>query len=191
MAGKSQKEVIIQVAVQLFKEKGYAATSMQDVAKNLDCTKAAIYYYFESKEDILLTIINETMQIAEEKIEHVISQDLNPPQMLKAIIKDHIYAVFEKKSFITVFFFDKNNLSSENLELIHQRRRKYEEKIAQVIKRGMDEGYFAKTEVLPVVYGILGMCNWMVQWYKPEGKFEPDEIAEIYWDIAYKGLKNK
>jgi AcrR family transcriptional regulator len=183
-----QRDVIIETAVQLFKKKGYPATSMQDIAKEINCTKAAIYYYFSGKEEILMTIMEQAMTIAEDKMAQILTEELTPPQMLKAIIFGHMMAVFEEQAYITVFFFDKHYLSDENLGIIHLRRRQYEEKIAEVVKQGIDEGYLEPTEVLPVVYGILGMCNWMIQWYQPNGKLKPEEITDIYWQLISKGI---
>lgn len=188
-----QKEAILQVAVNLFKKNGYASTSMQDIARELKCTKAAIYYYFNSKEEVLMTAIDNTMSLAEENLTQVLTRELtknlSPPEVLKEILVTHIKTMFEEKTYITVFFFDKHNLSEKNLNIIRQRHRIYEKEIARVIRRGINEGYFTALEELPVVYGVLGMCNWMVQWYKPDGNYGLDEIAETYWQLIFQGIK--
>lgn len=184
-----QREVIIETAVQLFKQKGYPVTTMQDIANEMNCTKAALYYYFSSKEEILMEIMDQVMTIAEKKIELVLDKELNPPQTLKAILKGHILSVFEQPAYMTVFFFDEHFLSENNMEAIRSRRRKYEEKIFGVVSRGIKEGYLEPVEIKPIVYGLLGMCNWMVQWYQPSGKLKAEEIADIYWSLIFRGIE--
>ncbi|MBS4026881.1 MAG: TetR family transcriptional regulator [Clostridia bacterium] len=182
---------IIEAAVQLFKKNGYPTTSMQDIANELGCTKAAIYYYFTGKEDLLLAIMNLTMTIAERNLAQVLAQELDPPQTLKAILKSHITSIFEEQAYITVFFFDKHYLSPENLHKINLRRRGYEQEIARVVEQGMKEGYLEQVEVQPIVYAMLGMCNWMIQWYQPAGRLKTEEIAQIYWELIYQGIIKK
>jgi AcrR family transcriptional regulator len=186
-----EQRVIIETAVQLFKKKGYPAASMQDIAKELGCTKAAIYYYFTGKEEILMAIMNQTMATAEKNLAQVLAQDLDPTQTLKAILKSHISSIFAEQAYITVFFFDKHYLSGDNLKEIDLRRRRYEEEIAQVVRRGIKEGYLEEVEVQPIVYAMLGMCNWMVQWYQPGGKLKAEEITQIYWELVFQGIKKK
>ena len=184
-----QREVIIETAVQLFRKKGYPVTTLQDIAMELNCTKAGIYHYFTSKEEMLMEIMDQVMTIAEKQIEVVLVEDLNPPQMLKAILKGHIMAVFEEPAYMSVFFSDVHFLSETNMEAIYGRRRKYEEKIFEVVRRGIEGGYLESVEIKPVVYGILGMINWMGQWYQPGGKLNAEEIAEIYWALIFKGFE--
>lgn len=184
-----QREVIIETAVHLFKEKGYPVTTMQDIARELGWTKAAIYYYFKSKEEILMEIMDQVMTIAENQIEQVLTENSDPVQTLKAILKGHITAVFAEPAYMTVFFFDEHFLSAENMKVIRSRRRQYEQKISEVIRQGIDQGYLEPLEIKPVVYGILGMCNWMVQWYQQSGRLTGEEIAEIYWSLIFKGIE--
>lgn len=185
------KEKIIETAAILFKEKGYAGTSVQDIADNLGVTKAALYYYFQSKEEILWEIIDRTMNTAEQRMQELMKQEMPLIERIKRIILNHIMSVLDDSPYMTVFFSERARLSPEKLKAINTRRRNYEECIANFIRQGIKENVINSVNVLPTVYGILGMCNWLYQWFNPQGPCKPEEIASIYSEIILDGLIKK
>ncbi|MHB1406240.1 MAG: TetR/AcrR family transcriptional regulator [Desulfitobacteriaceae bacterium] len=185
------REKIISMAVELFQEKGYRATTVQDIANKCGVTKAALYYYIQSKEEILWEIFDQTMTTAEQRMDGLMKENVSLEQRLKAIVSNHIMNVRDDSPYMTIFFTEKAHLPRDKQEQITNRRRQYENKIAEIFEQGIREGVLKPLPVLPTVYGLLGMCNWMYQWYNPNGKLSAEEIAKVYTEILLQGLLNK
>ena len=183
------KQDIIEASVKLFNEKSYSATSVQDIAKSLGVTKAALYYYVSSKEQILYEIFDQTMTTAEARLNMLMEQEMSIEERIRKIVFNHIMAVFDEAPNIKVFFTEKAYLSSENDILINARRRRYEEIIADVFRRGVAENILKKDlEILPTVYALIGMCNWLYHWYDPAGRLKPGQLADHYANILLQGI---
>ncbi len=182
------REKIIEEAVELFKVKGYLGTSVQDLANKLGFTKAALYYYIQSKEEVLWEIVDQTMCTAERRMETLMQQEMPVLERLKQIIYNQILNVQDDAPYMTIFFNEKVHLSPEKLAIIHARQRNYEESIATVIRQGIAEGVLEPVDALLTAYGILGMINWIIYWFDPNGTCKPEEIAELYVGIILRGI---
>lgn len=184
------KQSIVEAAVRLFKSKGYGITSVNNIADELGCTKAALYYYFNSKEDILYEIFCQSMSAAETRFAQLMSLQMPVEERLRKIIYNQIMATVDAMPQISIFFTERANLNPAYQEEINLRRRKYEENVAEVFQEGIRAGVLKEIDVLPTVYGIIGMCNWLYHWYKPDGRLKPEELAELYADMILKGIFN-
>jgi len=182
------KDKIIATAVELFHEKGYSATTVQDIANSLNVTKAALYYYIHSKEEILWEIFDKTMNTAEKRIEELLKRDMSVEKSIRALIHNHIMNVRDEAPYMSIFFTERVHLPLEKQEEIYFRLQTYEKKITFIFHKGISEGALKSLPVLPTVYGILGMCNWMYQWYDPKGKLSPEEMAQYYAEIILNGI---
>lgn len=182
------KQEIITASVNLFNEKSYSATSVQDIADVLNVTKAALYYYISSKEEILYEIFDQTMTTAEFRLNKLMEQKMTVEERIRKFIYNHIMAVFDEAPNISIFFTEKAHLTPDNLESINVRRKIYEKKIASVFEEGIEKNILKKIDVIPTVYAIIGMCNWLYHWYKPNGRLKPEEIAELYSDMILNGI---
>lgn len=182
------KQEIIKTAVYLFNKKGFSATSVQDIADALNVTKAALYYYISSKEEILYEIFDQTMTTAELRLKNLMKKKIPVEELIREIIYNQIMAFIDEMPNIAIFFTEKAHLLPENLKSINARRRKYEDIIVGVLEEGVEKGIFKKVDIRPTVYAIIGMCNWLYHWYKPEGRLKPEEIAYLYADIILNGL---
>lgn len=183
------KQDIVEKSIKLFNEKSYSATSVQDIADALGVTKAALYYYVSSKEEILYEIFNQTMTTAEKRMEKLMQEEKPVEEQIRAIIFNHIMAVFDEAPNIAIFFTEKHHLAPANLDSITQRIRKYNGMIAKVFRQGVQEGVLNKNiDIVPTVYALLGMCNWLYHWYDPQGRLKPKELAECYADLLLNGI---
>lgn len=185
------KQKIIDTATALFNQKGYAVTSVQDLAGQLNVTKAALYYYISSKEEILYAIFDQTMTTAEKRLEKLLKEKITVEEKIRKIIYNHIMAVFDEAPHIAIFFTERAHLLPENLASLRKRQRNYEETLADVFREGIEKGILKRVEVLPTVYAVLGMCNWLYHWYEPAGRIKPADLADLYADIVLSGILRK
>ncbi len=177
-----RKQKIIDKAAILFHKKGYSSTTLDNVSKELGITKAALYHYVESKEELLSIIYAQAIENIFRDTYEIAGMDLSPDEKLRRIIRHHIKNVIIKDlSMFSVFFSEESKLSEKDFQKIRKEKNKYTRMIEQIIKEGISEGLFKKVDPKLQAYAILGMCNWIYKWYRlDKGFYEPDKIADHF-----------
>jgi AcrR family transcriptional regulator len=180
---------IIDTAVNLFRKKGYRTTSLDDVSNELGITKAALYHYVESKEELLSVIFTQALQVIFEGTQQIAALDLPPEKKLRQLIHNHITNIIIKnQSLLYVFFAEENQLPEKFSRMVRKKKREYDEILLSVIGEGIAAGVFEKVDPNLLVYTIVGMCNWIYLWYKPGIPYGPDDIANQYIRILERGF---
>jgi TetR/AcrR family transcriptional regulator, cholesterol catabolism regulator len=188
--GKSlRKQRIIDVAVKVFHEKGYRSATLGDIAKELGVTKAALYHYVSSKEDLLSIIYIQALESFFANAYEIGEMDLPPPEKLRLLIRHHIKnIIIQNLAMFAVFFSEENQLPEKDFQKIRKEKRKYTGVVEGIIKAGIKNGYFRPTDPRLQAYAIIGMCNWLYKWYKPdESSQTPDEIADHFIALLENG----
>lgn len=180
---------IIDTAVELFHKKGYRSTTLDDVSKELGITKAALYHYVSSKENLLSIIYIQALENIFKNTDKISGMKLPPDEKLKLIIRNHIKdIIIQSLSMLSVFFSEENQLPEKDFREIQEEKKKYNRILEKIIQEGISQGLFRKADPRLQAYGILGMCNWVYKWYKPGGAFySPDQIAENFIDLLERG----
>lgn len=153
------KNQIVETAALIFQEKGYPATTMEDIAYHIGVTKAALYYYVKNKESILCAIFDRALETVESKLNQIILSNVPPIEKIRLFILNHLIATIGEAPIIKVFFSEGKHLPANKLLEVNQRRRRYEEDACRIFREGIAVGELQNIDVLPVVYGVLGMCN--------------------------------
>ncbi len=190
-----RKQKIIQTAADLFQKKGYRSTTLDDVARELNISKAALYHYVSSKDELLSIIYTHTIKnIFMPGTTEILAMNLPPNEKLKLFIRNHIKnIIIESLAMFSVFFSEENQLSGKEYQKILREKKKYNHILEEILKEGMSKGIFNKGDVKLQSYAILGMCNWIYKWYKVDQKmYTSDQIADHFIDLLEGGyLKNK
>ncbi len=180
---------IIDTAVELFRKKGYRTASLDDLANELGITKAALYHYVESKEELLSVIFTQALQVIFEGTQQIAALDLPPDKKLRQIILNHITNIIIKnQSLVYVFFAEENQLPTKISRMVRKKKREYDEILLGIIQEGITAGVFEKVDPNLQVYIIVGMCNWIYLWYKPGIPYSPEDIANQYIRILERGF---
>lgn len=181
---------ILHTAARLFQERGYEATSMQDVASALDVSKGALYHHFQSKDEILFEIMNHGLDVFDEEVLNVVRPMPDPVERLRACIARHIGMVLRGRDReITVILHENRTLPSRLRKLINARKKSYilflEETIEAVQKQ-----MATKNDISPqsAAFALLGMINWIYQWYRPGGSLSEEQLIRDYTTIFFDGL---
>lgn len=191
MRGRNVKKKITENSIQLFEKKGFKETSIQDIVDSLDVTKGTFYYYFSSKEELLMDIhlqyIDEILNIQNEILAN---QKMDHKTKLFEIIYMLISRIKSKRSSAKIFFREMQNLSEARLVDIIPKRDQFRLNIEQVIKDGREAGEF-RSNLNPsiVTFGVLGIANWSYNWFHPEGSLTDYEVTEIFVDMILKGIE--
>ncbi|AIF44918.1 MULTISPECIES: TetR/AcrR family transcriptional regulator [Virgibacillus] len=185
------KERMTAQSIKLFEKKGFSQTSIQDIVNELDVTKGTFYYYFSSKEQLLMDIHSDYITQLLSRQQKIIQQEeISQLEKIRRIISLLITDIADKGSSARVFFREIRHLKSENIEQIKQQRNEFRFNIEKTLDEGKEKGEFREgLRSDMIAFGILGVTNWSYQWYKPDGTITPDELAEIYTDMILNGIK--
>ncbi|NPV60750.1 MAG: TetR/AcrR family transcriptional regulator [Actinobacteria bacterium] len=184
---KSRWEEILAVSARLFREKGYRATTMDDIAYELNVTKPALYYYIKTKHDLLYAVIESAVEQLIEGAQRIMEGEGGVEEKLRRLIAWHVNMFSENSDFTTVYLAEESELPEDKRRFIRDLSRKYQEFYRQLLREGMEQGIFRDMDIPMVVRAISGMCNWLFDWYRRDGKYTTDEIADIFYDIVMKG----
>jgi AcrR family transcriptional regulator len=176
-------------ALRLFRQKGYHATSMQDIAAAVGLYKGSLYHYIGSKEELLVRVFERAMAALLEDTERIAADEaLGPSAQLRQIIEAHVEAVANNLDALTVYLHEWRALAGESLASVRLQRERYTGLVGGIVSRGVHLGEFQAADVRIVTLGLLGMCNWLCQWYRPGGRLTPAEIAGHFADLVLSGL---
>lgn len=184
-----RKREIIAEAQRVLKDKGFAATSVRDIAKALEMEPASLYSHFSSKEDILKITCFDMAQKFELAVKEVNDIYFNAEEKLRMAIKLHVQILTDNLDSAIIFIRDWRNLTGESLEQFIAKRNVYEDGMREIVQTGIDEGIFNETDKKFAALTILSSVNWIVEWYQPNGKLTPEEIAEKLSGFILSGLK--
>lgn len=185
---RTRRDELLQAAAHLFARKGYHATSMQDIAEALDILRGSLYHHIESKEALLLELMERGVRGLLEEVLPVAEQDWPPEQKLAEIIRRTTTAIAEHADFMAVFLHEMKSVPPERRGPIDALRLQYEGLIRQVLEEGMQTGVFRPVDTQIALFGLLGMVSWTYRWYNPQGRLTPQEIGDIFVDMLLGGL---
>jgi TetR/AcrR family transcriptional regulator, cholesterol catabolism regulator len=187
-----KKSQILDKAGTLFWQKGAHNTSMKEIADACNCRAANIYNYFESKEDILFEVIKDIHEQAVLSIKHLEEDEITSPvEQLRSLIKSHFGLLARiKRSNIMLSDTGLKDLSPEHRKVIIRIRDIYDSIMRKVIRRGIDSGDFVVKDERIMTYLISSMIVRSGIWYSSKGRLSTDEVGDIIFDLAYKGLKD-
>ncbi len=183
------RQEILRTAARLFQQRGYDATSMNDVAAALKLSKGGLYHHFQSKDEILFHIMSHAMDITEEKVINAARGISDPEERLRTLIRLHLHVVLsERDREITVMLHENHPLPPPLRKRINARKKEYihfmERLIAEVQRIRQSKGAVSPRAA---AFALLGMINWIYQWYKPEGTLAGEDLVQQYTAIFFAG----
>jgi TetR/AcrR family transcriptional regulator, cholesterol catabolism regulator len=184
------RQEILRTAARLFQQRGYDATSMNDVAAALKLSKGGLYHHFQSKDEILFEIMNHAMEITEERVLAPVRGIADPEQRLRALIRLHIEVVLSPVDReITVMLHENHPLPPVLRKRINIRKKEYIHFVENLIAE-VQRARQAKGAVSPraAAFALLGMINWIYQWYKPEGELQTHNLVPQFTALVFAGI---
>jgi AcrR family transcriptional regulator len=186
------RQEILRTAARLFQQRGYDATSMNDVAAALKLSKGGLYHHFQSKDEILFEIMNHAMDITQERVLNPVRGIADPEERLRALIRLHIEVVLSPRDReITVMLHENHPLPPALRKRINARKKDYvhflENLMAEVQKRVRKESG-GKVSPRAAAFALLGMINWIYQWYKPEGDLQTHNLIPQFTELIFGGI---
>ena len=189
IAKKSRKEQIDEKATALFQERGYAATSMRDLAQVLGIEAASLYSHIKSKEEILQKICFRMAQEFFNAWEEVEQENASQASKMEKAMIAHVRVITKDTAASAVFFNEWRHLSEPKLSEFLAMRDDYEGRFIQIISDGVAAGEFSQVDEKFTMLTILSSLNWTHNWYKPSGNLSPEEVGERLANQLLNGLK--
>ena len=187
---ETKREAVLQTAAQLFLDKSYARTSMNDVAERLHITKPALYHYFRNKEEILLECYRVGSAMIEEILNDIAAHCGTGLEKVAAFI--YSYANVMTVNFgRCVMRLDDGDLSTGALAEVRAYKRKIDRRLRAFIQEGIEDGSISSGDPKLSAFAIAGALNWICIWYEPEGPLSPEEIATQFAQTLTQGLAAK
>src|SRR5271169_981490 len=179
------RQEILRTAARLFQQQGYDATSMNDVAAALKLSKGGLYHHFQSKDEILFYLMDHAMDITQERVINPVLGITDPEARLRKLIQLHIAVVLSvREREITVMLHENHPLPPGLRKRINTRKKEYVHFVESLIAE-VHRTRSSRAGVSPraAAFALLGMINWIYQWYQPDGSLREEDLAQQYTEI--------
>jgi AcrR family transcriptional regulator len=186
----STRDRIELAAGALFRERGYAATSVRDIARALDIQGASLYAHIVSKEEVLWSLVERAARRFEVAADAAMRDAASgvSGDRLRAMVRAHVLVVTDDPHLASVFVREWRQLSIERREAILERRDRYEDRFRTLIADGIAAGDFSPVDPATASLFLLTALNGVVDWYRPDGRLPATRIADDYADLAVGSL---
>lgn len=192
MTNLSRKEQVIRMAAELFKEKGYSAASMRDLAQKLGIEAASLYSHIKSKEEILRTLCFDMAAEFRSSLSEVEKQNVSASEKLRLGIIGHVKVMAKDLTASAVFMNEHRHLSQPYLRDFLLLRINYINRFKTIIEQGVSTGDFKKDiDTKLAVMTLFSSLNWMPAWFSPDSTIEPEKLGQQLADMLIDGLKQK
>lgn len=178
-------------ATRLFRERGYHATSMQDLGEALGMNRGSLYHYIASKDDLLWSILTRALDLLEQRVLPVLDAQAPPRTRLSRAIHEHLRVAADHADELSLIQIELRSLSPERRAELIARRDAYEGRWRQAVSDGIESGALRPFDVRLAGIGILSACNWFTQWYRPDGELSVDEVADAFVRLFLGGLEQR
>jgi len=183
-----RRQQIEDAASTLFRERGYAATSVRDIAHALDMQGGSLYAHVASKEDMLWAIVVRAADRFNAEVGPIAASDRTAARKLRKMIRAHVAVVTSAQKDAAVFLDEWRFLSEERRAQIAARRDDYEGLFRRAISEGVASGEFGRVDPRLTAMVILSALNGIATWYRPEGNLTPAAIADRHADLFLRSL---
>ncbi|MCK2036086.1 TetR/AcrR family transcriptional regulator [Microbacterium sp. SSW1-49] len=184
------REQVLRVAVTVFNEQGYDATSISDLAAKLGLTKSALYHHFESKSAILALALDDALDALEAVVDEAEAAHTEASERLRSIVRGAVRVLTAKLPSVTLLLRVRGNSEVELAAL--DRRRVFDQRVTAIVREAQREGLIRDDISAAVATRLLfGMINSVVEWYRPGGAVDPAELGEDVLRVTLDGLQSR
>jgi len=184
----AREEEILAAAARIFREKGYHGASVRDIAESVGLLKGSLYHYIRSKEDLLARLFDGALEQTVGELETIASGDAAPRTKLHEMVAAYVKAVTANLDAVGLYLREWRALPGPELARLRARRRAMRALFEDVIADGTRRREFAAADAKISALAILGMCNWLFEWYRPRGRLRPDVLARELADRAVRSV---
>jgi AcrR family transcriptional regulator len=190
---KSKRAELLNIAAAVFKDRGYEAAALNDVAERFGTDRASLYYYVSGKEELFQGIIEGVLETNLAEAERLLKLDDTARHKLELFIKRLVESYVETYPSSYVYIAEDMakvaELDSPWARRMVRQTRRLETIALNIIQQGVDDGEFRDDIPTPLVANTLfGMLNWTHRWFRPGGKWAPEQLSETFAKVLFEGV---
>jgi AcrR family transcriptional regulator len=187
-AESTTRDQIVEHAVELFAQKGYSETSLDEIALAVGIKKPSLYHYIRTKEDLLYEIQRMLVEELLAEVEGLLATAVTPNEKIRAFFRGVVRLIARRRREMTVFINEAGpKKSSKRWREITAKRDEFQKMFEEVLDEGMRSGAFRELPLTLTALGALGAVTWAYRWYDPRG-LSPDGVADLFVDIVLNGI---
>jgi TetR/AcrR family transcriptional regulator, cholesterol catabolism regulator len=180
---------VLDTAARMFFERGYEATTTQDIGAELGLLKGSVYYYISSKQDLLFEIVQEYHQDTRAYFERILTSDATPMEKLRELITTETAHTATNLTRSSLFYTEWRSLDPERQRTIIAERSRHEEAVETWIREAQATGEVrADTDPRLATFAIFGMVNSVYRWFRPDGRRTAEEVGAEFTELVLSGL---
>ncbi|HEY1470783.1 MAG TPA: TetR/AcrR family transcriptional regulator [Candidatus Acidoferrum sp.] len=184
-------EEVLQSAANIFFAKGFHATSIEDVARDVGMLKGSLYYYIKSKDDLLFQLLLAGIEDGDAFIARQIDVSGDPVEQLERAIRAQIDYIIQNKVPFGLFLHEFDSLSGKRQHKLISVMSRYNSRFVELVRRGQQQGKLIDGEPWLIVNGILGMCNWLYRWYDTDQVSGPEQVKRVFLHMILSGIQKE
>jgi AcrR family transcriptional regulator len=186
--GEVRRQDVLDRAAELFALKGFHGTSITDIAASTPLKKPTLYHYFTSKQAILAEILDNGIRALLRDAAPA-AAIADPAERIQALLAAHLTNFQDKLPQVMVFLLERHALEAANATSYLELRSQYDALFVDAIREGQAQGMFREDDPVILAYAVLGMVNWMAQWYDPAGRLPLSDISSIMQRLVLAALR--
>jgi AcrR family transcriptional regulator len=180
---------ILEQAARLIHQRGYEATSMQEIATACGMTKAGLYHHVTTKESLLVAIMSYGMDLFEERVLARVAHLADPLERLRATMARNIELVTEDSSKeVTIILHEHQTLTGDAQRSVNVRKKRYVRFLEDGFRDAMARGQIRTVDPTIAAFSFLGTVLWTYKWYRADGRLDPKQLAAGTIDLFFHGL---
>jgi AcrR family transcriptional regulator len=185
-----KRKLIIRHAATMFNRRGSQGATLEEVAAQLEISKAALYRYVNSKNDLLLACHQEAVRIAMNAADRAERIGGDGWTKIRLTLQLHLEDMIDSLGVPTMLL-EENSLDRKSMEMVVKLRDKYESRLRQFYREGVKDGSILPGDAKIGVFSLLGALNWTAKWYRSDRPWKSDEIAEAIVETATRGIASR
>jgi TetR/AcrR family transcriptional regulator, cholesterol catabolism regulator len=186
---RPREAALHEAATRLFRERGFHATSMQDLAEDLGMNRGSLYHYIDAKDDLLWAIVSGAMARLEAAVRPILEGGGTAPDRLGRAIEAHLRFAADHGDELALIQVELRALTAERRAILVRQRDAYEGAWREVIRQGVADRSLRPVDVPLASIAILSVCNWFTQWFRPDGALGVPAIGREFAELFLVGLR--
>lgn len=182
------RDDILDAAAQVFRQKGFHGASMADIAEAVQLQKASLYHHVSSKQEILLALLNRALDMLFEQVNVIAKQPMPADEKLRQMVQVYLRLLAENSDLSAVLLFEHRSLEPAQHKRHIPNRDRFEALWRDVLDDGVRSGLFNNSNPDLAVRALMGILNWTLTWYRPDGQLTIEQIADQYTGLLLNGL---
>jgi AcrR family transcriptional regulator len=186
--GPKTMEAIRKAGLRLIFEHGYEAMSLRQLAAEVGIQAGSLYNHISTKQELLFDLIQDHINELLRQLDRALDGKTEPVERLRAFVSFHVTYHMTRKREVFIANSELRSLEPKNYEAIVALRGAYEQRLAEILEQGAEEGVFEVVDVQVATFGIISLLTGLCSWYRPGGRLTREAIIAAHEKLVLSGV---